>query len=80
LESGVSASDADCGADDGDDAKLYVVKSRMLVPSWQVAAAALGVRPCLDSAGALELAMDRHNNHPRRKSPTLVVEDEQRVA
>ena len=33
LESGVNVNDADRGADDGDDVKLYVVKSRMRVPS-----------------------------------------------
>ena len=85
-ESGVSVSDVDRGTDDGGDGKLYVVKSRMRVASSYVegmteAAAALGVRPCLDSAGAFELlAMDPHNNHRRKKSPTLMVEDERRVA
>jgi hypothetical protein len=39
------------------------------------AAAALGVRPCLDSAGVFELAMDLHNNQ-RKKSLTLMVGDE----
>lgn len=33
LESGVNASDADRGTDDGDDVGLYVETSRMGVPS-----------------------------------------------
>jgi len=32
-ENGVSVSDVDRETDDGDDAKLFVVKSRMRVPS-----------------------------------------------
>jgi hypothetical protein len=44
-------------------------------PSSQVEgmteAAAMGVRPCLDSAGGVELAMGHRNNFQRRKSPTL---------
>lgn len=78
LEGGVSASDAGRGTDDGDDVKLYVVKSRMRVTSQvegTTEAAALGVRPCLNLAGVLELAMDLHSNRRTRKSPTLVVNE-----
>jgi len=76
LGSGVSVSDGDHGTDDDDDGKLDGEKSRMRVPSSKEEAAALGVRPCLDSGGEFELAMDRHNNHQRRKSLTLMGEDD----
>ena len=83
LESGgASVSDVDHETDDDDDAKFYVEKSLMRVPSSWVGgmtedAAALGVGPLLTSAGEFELAMDLHNNYQRRKRTLMVmVEDE----
>lgn len=84
LGSGASVSDDDHETDDGDDVEPCVEKSRKGVPSSSVEgmtedAAAFGVRPCLESGGVFEQAMDLHNNQRRKRKMrrTLkVVEDE----